>query len=53
MAQIKGKTLQQLITDNLRSKTPLRPNDTVNGNSILNLVLKQELKNIYSLMVMT
>ena len=44
MAQIKGKTLKQLISDNLRSKTPLRPNDIVNGNSVLNLVLKEELK---------
>ena len=44
MAQIKGKTLKQLISDNLRSKTPLQPNDIVNGNSVLNLVLKEELK---------
>ena len=44
MAQIKGKTLKQLKSDNLRSKTPLKPNDIVNGNSILNLVLKEELK---------
>ena len=44
MAQIKGKTLKQLKSDNLRSKTPLKPNDIFNGNSILNLVLKEELK---------
>ena len=44
MAQINGKTLEQLITSNRFSKTPLKPNDTINGNSVLNLVLKQELK---------
>ena len=44
MAQINGKTLKQLITSNRFSKTPLKPNDTINGNSVLNLVLKQELK---------
>lgn len=44
MAQIKGKTLKQLITDNLRSKMPMKPNDIVNGNSVLNLILKEELK---------
>ena len=44
MAQIKGKTLKQLINDNLRSKMPMKPNDIVNGDSVLNLILKEELK---------
>ncbi len=44
MSQIKGKTLKQLIDGNRTSKMPLKPNDMSNGNSILGLVLQQELK---------
>ena len=43
MAQIKGKSLDNLIKDNRFSDKPLKPDDKINGSSALGKVLEQEI----------